>query len=95
MSWQPPLEEHCNGTITGYVVQYAKVGSDDKMIKNVSNETNLAISGLFACAEYSVKVAAVSVKGAGPFSNPINATSGEDSKLNKLGTAQFKLDTCM
>ena len=64
------------------MIQYARVGSDDKMTMNVPNDTNLTISGLFACAQYSVAVAAVNVNGTGPFSKPLEAISGEDSKLN-------------
>ena len=83
MSWQPPSEEHCNGPISSYVIQYARVGSDDKMIINVPNGTTpKTISGLFARAGYSVTMAAVNANGTGPFSKPIVATSGEDSELN-------------
>ena len=82
MSWQPPLEINCNGPITSYVIQYARVGSDDNMIVNVLNGTTLTMSGLFACVEYSVTVAAVNANGIGPFSNPVHITSGEDSELN-------------
>ena len=83
MSWKPPSKENCNGPITGYVIQYGRVGSDDKKIMNVPNETTLTtIAGLFGYVEYSVKVAAVNVKGTGPFSNSVVATSGEDSELN-------------
>ena len=32
VEWQALLEENCNGPITGYVIQYARVGSDDNMI---------------------------------------------------------------
>ena len=64
------------------MIQYARVGSDDKMIMNLSNNTKLTISGLFVCAQYSVTVAAVNVNGTGPFSISVEATSGEDSKLN-------------
>ena len=67
------------------MIQYTRVGShtlDDTMIVNVSDDINLAISGLFACAKYSVTVAAVNANGTGPFSNPMVATSGEDSELN-------------
>ena len=56
------------------------------MIVNVPNDTNLAISGLFACAEYSVTVAAVNANGTGPFSKPTLKTSGEDSELNYIST---------
>ena len=77
------MEVNCNGSITGYVIQYARVGSDDNMIMNVSNgTTSETISGLFACVKYSVTVAAVNAKGTGPFSNPVLANSGEDSELN-------------
>ena len=74
---------HCKGPITSYVIQYARVGADDKMIKNVPNGSGpITISGLHTCANYSVTVAAVNAKGTGPFSNPVVQTSGEDSELN-------------
>ena len=82
VSWQPPSEISCNGTITSYVIQCARVGLDGNMIVNVANGTTLTISGLHACAEYSVIVAAVNTNGTGPFSKPVIATSGEDSELN-------------
>ena len=84
VSWQPPLKINCNGTITGYVIQYARVDSNDNMIENVQNKTTLSIPGLFASADYSVTVAAVNNKGTGPFSKPVIATSGEDCKLNYI-----------
>ena len=84
MSWQPPLEVNCNGPITGYMIQYARVGSDDNMIVNVPNETTHVLSGLFACVEYSVTVAAVNAKGTGPFSKPVVETSGKDGGLNSI-----------
>ena len=84
VSWQPPLKDNCNGEITGYVIQYGRVGSDDNMIVNVPNETTLPIPGLFACVKYSVTVAAVNAKGTGPFSKPVVQKSGEDGGLNSI-----------
>ena len=84
MSWQPPSQKPHNELITGYVIQYARVGSDDMMILNIPNDTNLTLSGLFAYVEYSVTMAAVNVNGTGPFSKPVLATSGEDSELNYI-----------
>ena len=84
VSWQPPLEDNCNGPITGYVIQYARVGLNDNMIENVPNGTTLTIPGLFAHVEYSVTMAAVNAKGTGPFSKPVVATSGEDGGLNYI-----------
>ena len=80
LSWQPPLKKNCNGEITGYVLQYARAGSDDNMIVNVPNDTSLTISGLLAYADYSVIMAAVNASGTGPFSKPVVETSGEDSE---------------
>ena len=79
VSWQPPMEINHNEPITGYVIQYARVGSHDNMIVNVP-DTKLSISGLFAYAEYSITVAAVNANGTGPFSKPRLETSGEDSE---------------
>ena len=84
VSWKPPLEENDDLPITGYVIQYARVGKDiDDMIVNVSNDTTYMITGLYANAQYKVTVAAVNVYGTGPFSKPVLQCSGEDSELNK------------
>ena len=82
MSWQPPKKENGDVPITGYVIQYARVGKDiDDMIVNVPNDTTFMITGLYANAEYKVTVAAVNANGTGPFSKPITEISGEDSEL--------------
>ena len=87
MLWESPLEKNCNGLITGYVIQYTRVGShtsDDTMIVNILNRTTFTISGLYACVEYSVTVAAVNGNGTGPFSKPVVAVSGEDGELKEI-----------
>ena len=81
VSWEPPLDTN-NLKITGYMIQYSKVGSQDKMSVSVANKTTLTISGLIACTEYSVTVAAMNDNGTGPFSEPVIQTSGGDSELN-------------
>ena len=96
MSWQPPLEKHFNGSITGYIIQYGRIGSDDKRSRNIHNDTKHTISGLFAYVEYSVTVAAVNANGTGPFSKPLVATSGEDSKLNYIAACLITyIASCM
>ena len=57
------------GRITGHVIQYTRLGSSDMMSVNVSSGSTHTISGLVACVNYSVKVAAVNVYGTGPFSS--------------------------
>ena len=80
MSWQPPLEINHNGMITGYTIQYTRTGTSDMI--SVNSGTTLIISGLVAYVDYSVTVAARTVNGTGPFSNPVVQRSGEDGELN-------------
>ena len=85
VSLQPPLEIHRNGPITGYVIQYTRVGSSDMMSVNVTSGTTHTISGLVAYVNYSVIVAAMTVNGTGPFSDPpVVGRSGEDSELDLI-----------
>ena len=74
-----------NGPITGYVIQYTRVGSNDMMSMNVASGTTHTISGLVAYVNYSMIVAAMTVNGTGPFSDPpVIGRSGEDGELATL-----------
>ena len=81
VSWQPPLMIDHNGPIT-YMIQYTRVGSSDMMSVNVNSGTICTISELVAYVNYSLIVAARTVNGTGPFSNPVVQRSGEDGELN-------------
>ena len=83
VSWQPPpLIDH-NGPITGHVIQYTRVGSSDMMSVNVTSGTTHTIQGLIAYVNYFVTVAAMTVNGTGPFSDPpVVGRSGEDGGLD-------------
>ena len=81
VSLQPPLRINRNGPITGYMIQYTRIDSSDMMSMNVASGTTHTISGLVAYVNYSVIVAAMTVNGIGPFSEPVVGRSGEDSKL--------------
>ena len=81
--WQPPIQRDRNGPITGYVIQYTRVGSSDMMSVNVASGTTHTISGLVAYVNYSVIVAAMTVNGTGPFSDPPVVGMPEDGELNE------------
>ena len=83
VKWQIPSEIHCYGTITGHVIQYIRIRSNDIITVNLDSETTHIISGLVACTEYSIRVAAKTVNATGPFSKPELQVSGEDSEFNK------------
>ena len=80
---QPQLKHH-NGPITGYVIQYIRVGSQIVTRETVTNGTTYTISGLLAYVDYSVIVAAVNINGTGRFSSPVVKRSGQDSELNVI-----------
>ena len=84
VSWQPPGQRDHNGPITGYTMNYTQDGSSDMMSMSASEITGttvITISGLFAYVNYSVIVAAMTVNGTGPFSDPpVVGRSGEDGE---------------
>ena len=82
VSLKPPLEINHNGPITGYMIQYTRVGSNDMMSVNITSKTRHTLSGLVAYVNYSVIVAAMTVNGTGPFSEPMVGRSGEDGEFN-------------
>ena len=84
VSWRPPFQGYRNGPITGYTINYTRVGSSDVMSINVTgpNGRTVTISELAPYVNYSVAVAAMTVNGTGPFSDPpVVRRSGEDSEL--------------
>ena len=87
VSWQPPVQRDRNGPINGYTINYTRDGSNAVMSINVIGEasemTVITISELAPYINYSVIVAAMTVNGSGPFSDPpVVGRSGEDGELN-------------
>ena len=84
VSWKSPLNVDCNGAITGFLINYTRVESDDVMIMyvNSTSENSHTISGLVAFTEYSVQVAAMNVNGTGPFSVALIGRPRDNSEYN-------------
>ena len=83
VSWQLPPDICYKEPITGHVIQYTRVGSKNEVTKNVDRETTHTISELIVDTKYSVRVAAKNAIGTGPFSEPEQQVSGQNSKFNK------------
>jgi len=82
VSWLPPPEIDHNGPLTGHVIRYNRVGSNNMIseTETVSSGTTLTISGLVPFVNYSISVAARTINGTGPFSDPPEVqTSGQAS----------------
>ncbi|XP_048522895.1 protein sidekick [Dendroctonus ponderosae] len=71
--WQPPLEEHRNGLILGYIIRYRLYGYNDSpwTIRNITNEAqrNYLITDLITWKDYVVQIAAYNNKGVGVFTD--------------------------
>jgi len=83
VSWQPPPEIDRNGEITGYAIEYTRVGgSSDVVTVNSGTTHTRTISLLAPFVDHSVRVSAMTVNGTGPYNGPpVVQTSGQDSKL--------------
>ena len=80
---QPSLIDR-NGEISGYVIQYTRVGSQIVTSETVASGTTHTISGLLAYVNYSISVAAVNINGTGRSSNPVVQRSGQDSESSVI-----------
>ncbi|CAG9096606.1 unnamed protein product [Plutella xylostella] len=71
--WQPPLEEHRNGHILGYVIRYRLKGYDNSpwTNQNITNEAqrNYLIQDLITWKDYNVQIASYNDKGVGVFTD--------------------------
>ncbi|CAH0555093.1 unnamed protein product [Brassicogethes aeneus] len=71
--WQPPLEEHRNGQILGYIIRYRLFGYNDSPwnIQNITNEAqrNYLIQDLITWKDYIVQIAAYNNKGVGVYTD--------------------------
>ncbi|GBP10993.1 Protein sidekick [Eumeta japonica] len=71
--WQPPLEEHRNGHILGYIIRYRLAGYDNSpwTHQNITNEAqrNYLIQDLITWKDYNVQIAAYNDKGIGVFTD--------------------------
>ena len=95
MSWQRPIPRDRNGLIAGHVIQYTRVGSSDNVSVKINSGTTHTISGLVAYVNYSVIVAAMTVNGTGPFSDPpVVGRSGNNGELTTYLTMCFVHNLC-
>ena len=70
--WVPVNCVHRNGEITGYLVQYREIESDNaQTIRVLRVESDVIISGLIPYTTYSIRVAAENTAGSGVFSVPV------------------------
>lgn len=79
--WQPPLEEHRNGQVLGYVIRYRLYGYIESpwTTRNITNEAqrNYLIKDLITWKDYEIQIAAYNNKGVGVFSDGVKIKTRE------------------
>ncbi|XP_046680839.1 protein sidekick isoform X3 [Homalodisca vitripennis] len=79
--WQPPLEEHRNGQVLGYIIRYRLYGYNESpwTSQNITNEAqrNFLIQELITWKDYVLQIAAYNNKGVGVFSDGIKIKTKE------------------
>ncbi|XP_024084969.1 protein sidekick [Cimex lectularius] len=79
--WQPPLDEHKNGQILGYIIRYRLFGYNHSpwTTHNITNEAqrNFLIQDLITWKDYILQIAAYNNKGIGVFSDGIKIKTKE------------------
>ena len=82
VQWGPVVCIHRNGNVTGYSVQY---GSETVSVSGDFSGGMYVISGLMPSTTYSIKVAAVTSAGTGPYSATVyQQTSSEIHTILQL-----------
>lgn len=83
--WQPPLDEHRNGHILGYILRYTLFGYNDSpwTKQNISNEAqrNYLITDLITWKDYEVQIAAYNEMGVGVYSKGLQIKTKEGGNV--------------
>lgn len=67
--WEPPTPEYTNGDITGYII-IINATVLEREEERFTQSNNITLNDLHPYTIYEVVIAATTVAGVGPFSNP-------------------------
>ena len=80
MVWtEPPIDAH-NGIILSYNIILMVTNTMDTLSVNTTS-TSVNITGLHPFYTYSLRVASMTIYGAGPYSDDVLVTTPEDGKF--------------
>ena len=80
ITWDPPLPEHQNGPIIGYIILYHRDGDIGNTESTNSAGTSITITGLTPFVSYTFQVGARNGNGTRAFSSNRNQVSGQAGK---------------
>ncbi len=80
VSWIEVSREDQNGKITGYIIEYTNVNHSES-VNVTADSTKGVLRDLHKFEEYTVRVAAQTVAGIGPFSDSVSVMTLTASKF--------------
>ena len=80
LSWLSPSNDSINGVLVGYRVNYQHNGKAYVGVDTTNNQTRVTLKRLGKYTNYTIRVAARTLRGPGRFSKPVNVMTDEDSK---------------
>ena len=82
---EPPIETH-NGIIVSYFINISVSNTKTSFVVNATTAAPLNITELHPYYGYSLRVAAVTSQGAGPFSEAVSITTPEDGECKTINS---------
>ena len=84
LSWDLPEPSGRNGIVTGYTIRVREVATGSVFSYNLTNHTDFLVESLHPYYDYECSVAAATVVGIGPLSDPVTVRTNESGILWKL-----------
>ena len=81
LRWDEPLCPFQNGPIAAHVIEYAP---DNGTLMNALLQESSEVTGLTACTNYTLRIAAVNYVGISDFSSPLSVLTGSNRKARIL-----------
>ena len=97
VKWDEVPSVNKNGIILSYTVKYQAVGNDNVTLEEGPVNTTTVgllranLSGLIKNQRYNISVLATTIKGDGPYSDPITEITNQDSK--SVSSAEYQVTT--
>ena len=77
LSWDLPEPAGRNGIVTGYTIRVHEVATGSVFLYNLTNHTDFLVESLHPYYDYECSVAAATVVGFGPLSDPVTIRTNE------------------
>ena len=84
LSWDLPEPAGRNGIITGYTIRVLEVVTNNIFTYNLTNRTDFLVDNLHPYYDYQCSIAAVTVAGVGPLSEPLTVRTNESGEYDKM-----------